>query len=110
VTLSGPIVIIEIMQRSGTNWLRDLLLCHPDGYGAKVQEHCFLAHSRLLPRFGSSLYRTRPEKLRASGQVGPEERLQRLMGHALLEFIRQERRSDPDSRDARLSPAASQGV
>jgi len=95
MTPSGPIVIIGIMQRSGTNWLRDLLLCHPDCYGAKIQEDFLLANSRLLMRFGSSLYRTWPEKWRAPDQVGPEERLQRLLGNALLDFIGQE---PPDNR------------
>src|SRR6266536_3066107 len=90
MTTTGPIFILGIMQRSGTSWLRDLLLCHPDCYGAKIQEDFLLANSRLLMRFGSSLYRTWPQKWRAHEQVGPQERLHRMLGDALLEFIGQE--------------------
>jgi hypothetical protein len=86
----GPIFILGIMQRSGTNWLRDLLLCHPDCYPAKIQEDFLLANSQLLVRFGSSLYRSWPESWHADERVGPQERLHRLLGEALLAFIGQE--------------------
>jgi protein-tyrosine sulfotransferase len=92
MTTPDPILILGIMQRSGTNWMRDLLLCHSDCYGAKIQEDFLLANSHLLLRFGSSLYRSWPQKWRADQRVGPQERLHRILGEALLEFIGQERR------------------
>jgi Sulfotransferase family len=96
----GPIFILGIMQRSGTNWLRDLLLCHPDCYPATIQEDFLLANSQLLVRFGSSLYRSWPESWRADERVGPQERLHRLLGEALLAFIGQE----PGGQDSDGSP------
>lgn len=86
----GPIFILGIMQRSGTNWARDLLLCHPDCYAARIQEDFLLANSHLLLRFGTSLYRTWPEKWQAEQRVGPQDRLHRMLGDALLAFIGQE--------------------
>ncbi len=90
MTKPDPIFILGIMQRSGTNWLRDLLLCHPDCYGAKIPEDFLVANSHLLQRFGSSLYNSWPEKWRPDERVGPKERLHRMLGDALLEFIGQE--------------------
>ena len=96
MTTSGPIFILGIMQRSGTNWVRDLLLCHPDCYGARIPEDFLLANSHLLIRFGSSLYKSWPETWRADQRVGPQDRLHRVLGDALLEFIGQEPNQEPD--------------
>jgi len=104
MTTPGPIFILGIMPRSGTNWLRDLLLCHPDCYAAKVHEDFLLANSHLLMRFGASLYRTWPEKWRAQEQVGPQERLQALLGDALLGFIGQEQEARPGDGDPSSRP------
>ena len=100
----GPIFILGIMQRSGTNWARDLLLCHPDCYAARIQEDFLLANSHLLQRFGTSLYRTWPEKWQADQRVGPQDRLHRMLGDALLAFIGQE---PPEGPGAGAAPTGS---
>jgi protein-tyrosine sulfotransferase len=87
MTGRDPIFILGIMQRSGTNWLRDLLLCHQDCYAARIQEDFLVANSHLLLRFGSSLYGTWPQNWKAETRVGPQERLHRILGEALLAFI-----------------------
>ena len=101
MTTHDPIFILGVMQRSGTNWLRDLLLCHPDCYAARIPEDFLVANSHLLLRFGSSLYRSWPENWNAEARVGPQERLHRIMGEALLEFIGQG--AAPDAAGAALA-------
>jgi len=48
----GPIFILGVMQRSGTNFINNLLLAHPDcGYPGIVWEDFFLAHADLLKQY-----------------------------------------------------------
>ena len=85
---AGPIFIHGILPRSGTNFLWDLLLLHPDCGRARepVNEDLFLEHSDPLVRF--------VEDVRASwdpiwGTFGPDlpDRLCESLGEGLLSFL-----------------------
>jgi protein-tyrosine sulfotransferase len=83
-----PIFIHGIMPRSGTNFLWDLLLVHPDCAPARepVREDLFLNHADHLVAFA--------EEVRASwdprwGDFAPDvgERLQAALGDGLISFL-----------------------
>jgi Sulfotransferase family len=86
---ADPIFIHGIMPRSGTNFLWDLLLLHPDCAPARepVREDLFLDHSDHLTAF--------VEEVRAAwdprwGYFAPDvpARLQAALGEGLVSFLR----------------------
>ena len=57
VICDEPIFILGISQRSGTNFLSDLLALHPDCDATLIPEDFFVAHADLLIKFANSLDR-----------------------------------------------------
>lgn len=56
--MTGTIFILGILQRSGTNFLNDLLLLHPDcGAPAPIWENFLVTHADLLVRYANLVYR-----------------------------------------------------
>lgn len=54
----NPIFILGILERSGTNFLQDLLLLHPDcGAPAPIWEDYLIAYADLLDRYVNFVYR-----------------------------------------------------
>lgn len=85
---TGPIFIHGILPRSGTNYLWDLLLLHPDCASAiePVREDLFLEHSDHLVSFAEAVQRAWDPRW---GEVEPEirRRLYAAVGEGLLSFL-----------------------
>ena len=84
-----PIFILGILQRSGTNYLNNLLLLHPDVKSpGLVWEDFFLAHGDLLAGYMERVQRRWPAEWaeEVSAELGPKVLL-RYMGNGLIEFI-----------------------
>ena len=85
-----PIFILGMLQRSGTNFLRDLLVRHPACAGTEVVAEDFLVHhAELLEEYcdwvhGHWADQYYPEEVE-EGRV----RLMRRLGDGLLEFVRE---------------------
>jgi protein-tyrosine sulfotransferase len=83
-----PILIHGILPRSGTNYLWDLVLLHPDCAAGlePIREDLFLAHSDHLVAFGEAVREAWDPRW---GNFGPEllPRLQASLGTALLAFV-----------------------
>ncbi len=79
----GPIFLTGILQRSGTNYLNDLLLLHPDCVGSQlpVPEDYFLRESHHLMAYAKSLSSFWQETW---GGPNMEARLLRAFGDGLL--------------------------
>lgn len=88
-TTYAPIFILGIMQRSGTNFLQNLLLLHQDcAVGGAVWEDFFLAHSQLLVKYTDRVYKSwHPNwKAKVEEELGPDP-ICRLLGDTLLSFL-----------------------
>ena len=84
-----PIFVLGILQRSGTNYLNNLLLLHPDVKSpGLVWEDFFLAHGDLLASYIESVQRRWPQQWaeEVGAELGPKALL-RYMGNGLVEFI-----------------------
>lgn len=106
-----PIFILGILQRSGTNYLNNLLLLHPDVQSpGLVWEDFFLAHSDLLATYRESVERRWPPQWAEaiSTELGPQALLH-YIGNGLIDFMqaqyrnRQVRRVDPFTAPAPVS-------
>jgi len=84
-----PIFVLGILQRSGTNYLNNLLLLHPDVQPpGLVWEDFFLAHSDLLRDYTESVQRRWPPEVTrdVSNELG-QNALFRELGNGLLSFM-----------------------
>jgi len=84
-----PIFVLGILQRSGTNYLNNLLLQHPDVKPpGLVWEDFFLAHGDLLAGYMESVQRRwAPQWTEGVGaELGPKALL-RHMGNGLVDFM-----------------------
>ncbi|HEX6207478.1 MAG TPA: sulfotransferase [Actinomycetota bacterium] len=99
---AGPIFIQGILPRSGTNFLWDLLLLHPDCAAAvePVREDLFLDHSDHLISFIEAIQDAWDPRW---GAPGPEltRRFHASIGEGLISFLW----SDPDRRLLTKSPS-----
>lgn len=89
VSKQHPIFVLGILQRSGTNYLNNLLLLHPDVKPAGlVWEDFFLAHGDLLAEYAESVQRRWPPQWvdEVSAELGPKALLQYL-GSGLVNFM-----------------------
>ncbi|MFY7952291.1 MAG: sulfotransferase family protein, partial [Armatimonadaceae bacterium] len=83
------IVVLGITERSGTNYLRDLLVRHPDARGTDVIFEDFLvAHSAILRRFSESVRIRWTLNPRIDEQVGgATQRLMGALGNGLKQLV-----------------------
>lgn len=84
-----PIFILGIAQRSGTNYLHDLLCLHPDCVSASViWEDFVVAHADLLMKYTDSLYDHWRANLQIDTTLGPaKERVVRALGSGLIDVL-----------------------
>ncbi|MDJ0633597.1 MAG: sulfotransferase [Xenococcaceae cyanobacterium MO_188.B29] len=81
-----PIFILGISQRSGTNFLSDLLSLHPDCDATLIPEDFFMAHADLLIKFADSLDRIW-QYWKIDKIVGSPEKLYECFGSSLTSFL-----------------------
>lgn len=84
-----PIFILGIMQRSGTNFLDNLLLLHPDcDVGGAVWEDFLLHHADLLVRYAEQVYKSwKPDwKIKVEKVLGSDP-ICRCLGSGLISFL-----------------------
>lgn len=83
-----PIFILGIMPRSGTNYLWDLLRCHPDCAPARapIREDFFLQHADALVTYAATVRRSWDP---AWGVYADDvmKRLHESLGNALVDFL-----------------------
>ncbi len=85
----APILILGIMQRSGTNFLSSLLRLHPDCYaGGVIWEDFVVAYSDLLVRYADSLYERWNPAWRVEETMGPPDVLCEHLGDGVLSFLK----------------------
>lgn len=88
--LPAPIFILGIGQRSGTNYLHDLLSQHPDCVGSDkvIWEDFVVAHSDLLVQYADSVYDMWRSNTRLDSIMGPPTRvICESFGRSLLEIL-----------------------
>jgi len=86
--LFDPIFILGITKRSGTNYLRDLLCLHPDGYGpGPIWENYALDHAEMLALYSRFTYNRWNPKWKVAQKIGPPELMQAYLGDGLLNFF-----------------------
>lgn len=106
-----PIFILGILQRSGTNYLNNLLLLHPDVQSpGLVWEDFFLAHSDLLVQYRESVERRwQPQWANDINTELQPQALLRYIGNGLIDFMQaqyhvcQARRIEPAAAPAPVS-------
>ena len=86
---TAPIFILGIMQRSGTNFLQDLLCLHPDCESGQIIHEDFLAaHTDLLVEYANSVYGNYPSHWKIEEILGPpEDSLCQHLGNSLISFL-----------------------
>ena len=90
-----PIFILGILQRSGTNYLNNLLLLHPEVQSpGLVWEDFFLAHADLLADYQQRVQRRWPLQWAEAidTELGPQAMLQHL-GNGLIDFMQTQYRN-----------------
>lgn len=86
--LPRPIFLLGIHQRSGTNFLFNLLSLHPGCQPARViMEDFLLSEAHLLRAYAERTYRRWNPRWRVGEQVGPPEALCRHLGDGLVAFL-----------------------
>jgi len=89
ISCDKPVFIHGVMQRSGTNFLNNLLLAHPDcGYPGMVWEDFFLAHADLLKQYSERVKSHWNEEWcqNVNDYIGPASPLN-FIGRGLVEFM-----------------------
>lgn len=86
--IAAPIFILGIRQRSGTNFLCDLLSLHPDCEGGSViREDFFTARSDLLIKFVEPTYKLWT-KWGVEDVAGSVEQFYHYLGDSLLSYLK----------------------
>jgi hypothetical protein len=81
----GPIFVLGMAQRSGTNFLADLICLHPDcGLPAPIWEDYLLHHAGSLLEYADSLHRI---WYRWIGEQGGRDLIHRWLGDGLLSML-----------------------
>ncbi len=84
--IKGPIFILGIMPRSGTNYLYNLLLLHPDcGDPEPIWEDYFLHHSDILLRYVEIL--SDQWKLPEENKTVQESQLCSNLGYGIISYL-----------------------
>lgn len=87
-THAAPIFIQGILQRSGTNFLRDLLCLHPDcDINGPVWEDNLLSNSDLLIRYAESTYNGWNPDWHVAEKLGSSDLLCKSIGDGLISFL-----------------------
>ncbi|MEA1901784.1 MAG: sulfotransferase [Thermodesulfobacteriota bacterium] len=85
---SDPIFILGAMQRSGTNFLHDLICLHPDCCaGGVIWEDYLVHHSNLLTRYADSVFKYWNPRWEVDKRIGPPDLLCRCLGDSLISFL-----------------------
>ncbi len=95
---TGPLVLLGVAPRSGTNFVYNLLRSHPDlncVTSRDIPEHFIIRHSRLLARYADTLAAFwgqywRPAEYRDRGEMTFDERRSQILagiGRGLLTVI-----------------------
>jgi len=84
----GPIFILGIMYRSGTNFLHDLVCLHPDCVdGGFIKEDFLLSYSHLLVDYANFVYSRWNTRWQVREKIGPPEVLVKCIGDSLLHYL-----------------------
>jgi len=81
-----PIFILGIMQRSGTNFLYDLLTLHPDCFRSNISEDYLMVDAELLEEYAKRIYQHWPLRWRV--RIKPIESLYQSIGDGLISFLK----------------------
>lgn len=88
IPAAEPVFLLGIMQRSGTNFLADLLRLHPDcRAGGVIWEDYLLAYAEPLVEYAHTVYRRWNPRWQVRETLGPEDVLCRDLGDALIAFL-----------------------
>ncbi len=102
----APVLIVAPMGRSGTNFLRSVLVTHPDLYPAEVMEDYLTAGAGKLQDYADGVFkswaRIDSNNYTGPGTVGPDDMLAAI-GNALLTFVGADK--DPNLRPLMKTPA-----
>ena len=87
-----PIFILGIMQRSGTNYLANLLDLHPDCIlCGPVWEDGLLNYASHLSHYINSVYKQWNERWKVEKKLGPPELLYECLGNGLIAFLNKQK-------------------
>ncbi|MFQ5529094.1 MAG: sulfotransferase [Gemmatimonadota bacterium] len=87
-TTGGPIFVLGMLQRSGTNFLRDLLVAHPACQGSEVlAEDHLLHHAELLASYSNWVRGHWAHPLFPEETERLQGELLRSIGQGVLEFV-----------------------
>jgi hypothetical protein len=101
-----PIFIQGITQRSGTNFLFNLLCLHPDcDHGGPIWENYLLSRADLLARYVERLYQDWNPEWQVEASLGPPDALLGQLGDALIAFLNRQRRQPRAARLVTKSPS-----
>ncbi|MCK6624177.1 MAG: sulfotransferase [Anaerolineae bacterium] len=102
--LPPPIFILGVLPRSGTNFLYDLLLLHPDCYPSLVAEDYFTAYADLLLKYGATVNKHWKPNWRVKQFVDqPELLVAQYLGLGLISFLALKPDTEIVSEDKRLT-------
>lgn len=97
-SITAPIFILGIMQRSGTGFIHRLLCQHPDcAEGGAIREDYLLEHSDLLIKYSQLSYKRWNPGWEIENKVGPPDLLFRCLGDGLISFLGHQFTSDKSS-------------
>lgn len=83
-----PIFILGITPRSGTNFLHDLLVLHPNCQPGLASEDFLTAHSDLLVKYVNSVSKTWKPHWKIKKYIGqPEQLVLQYLGEGLVSFL-----------------------
>jgi protein-tyrosine sulfotransferase len=84
---TNPIFVLGITQRSGTNFLGNLLVLHPDcEYPSPIYEDLLLEDSQILNEYADKLYSRWDSKWGVNYDT--KKRLKKAIGSGLITFLR----------------------
>lgn len=87
-TADGPIFVLGLLQRSGTNFVRDLLVAHPACAGSEVLAEDFLVHhSELVAGYANWVHGHWAVPLFPEQAERRKDELRRYLGRAVLDFV-----------------------
>lgn len=93
--------ILGIGQRSGTNYLYNLMKEHPGCFGpGPIWEDYVVEKSGLLSKYVDHLYQRWNPKWEVENKVAPPETLLRYFGEAIERFLRLQLTKEPVNKDA----------
>jgi len=86
---TDPIFILGIMERSGTNFVYDLLKLHPDcEYSGPIWEDFLTTYSNFLVSYAHSVFREWSPAWKVNENLGSEELICHCLGNGLITFLK----------------------